>query len=119
MKTEPSIHGPSPAIYTLFAVLCLAAVAFMFQGCAYLASDTKTPTLEAGTTNVVAYATTHARVWTLFDAQSQLTKFRNSNGGPTNNFSSGTAMSGVNESSTSSNLVQIFQAAAAIAAKAP
>lgn len=103
----------------LYAVACMTVGAFLFSGCAYLSSHTRTPVLEAGTTNVVAYATTDARVWTFFDANNQLTKFRNSNGGPTNGYTSGTAIAGVNESSSGSNVVQLLNDVAAIVSKAP
>lgn len=92
----------------------------LLTGCALLSSHTVTPVVvNVNGTNVVAKATTDARAFTLFDANSSLTKFRNSNGGPTNQFSAGTVASGVNESSTASNLVAIINAAAAIASKAP
>lgn len=94
----------------------------MFTGCAYLSSDTKTPiyTVLNGTNPpTLLYATTHARAVTLFDANSTLTKFRNSNGGPTNTYTSGTIASGVNESSSSSNLVQILNAVSAMVSKVP
>lgn len=91
-------------------------------GCAYLSSDTRTPIgVQANGTNppTMLYATTHARAVTMFDANSSLTKFRNSNGGPTNTWTPGTVASGVNEQSSASNLVAILNAAAAIASKVP
>lgn len=88
-------------------------------GCAYLSSHTRTPVFFAGTTNIIGYATTDARAVTFFDSSNTLTRFRNSNGGPTNAYSAGTIASGVNETSSSSNIVAILNAVAAIAAKAP
>lgn len=91
-----------------------------FVGCAYLSSHTKTPIIvTVNGTNYTVNATTDVRVYTWFDANSQLTKFRNSNGGTTNTYSPGTTVAGVNESSSSSNIVNILNAAAAIAAKMP
>lgn len=93
----------------------------LLTGCAYLSSDTRTPigTVLIGTNTTYLYATTHARAVTLFDANSSLTKFRNSNGGPTNAWSSGTVASGINEQSSASNFVAILNAAASIASKFP
>lgn len=54
MKTTESIHGPSPAIYTLFAVLCLATVAFMFQGCGSTPQTTAYKTIGTMETTVTA-----------------------------------------------------------------
>lgn len=89
-------------------------------GCAHLSSTTSTPiVVNVNGTNVIAYATTSAKAITVFDANSQLTKFRNSNGGPTNSYSAGTVASGVDQNSSSSNLVSILNAAAAIASKVP
>lgn len=103
-------------------ILIIPAVVTIFTGCAYLSSDTVTPiyTVANGTNPpTLLYAKTHARAVTLFDANSSLTKFRNSNGGPTNTYTSGTMASGVNEQSSASNIVAILNAAAAIASKVP
>lgn len=99
----------------LLIVLC----PFVFTGCAYLSSHTVTPVPYTLGTNVVyVRATTDARAVTFFDSQNQLTKFRNSNGGPTNTYTAGTVASGVNESSSASNVVAIINAAAGAAANA-
>lgn len=82
-----------------------------------MSSTTKTPIFNG--TNIVAYATTSASATTVFDSQNQLTKFRNSNGGPTNTYTSGTVLGSANETSSASNLVAILNAAAAIASKVP
>lgn len=91
----------------------------LLTGCAYLSSHTRTPVFFSGTTNIIGYATTDARAVTFFDANSTLTKFRNSNGGPTNAYSSGTVASGINEQSSGSNVVQLLNDIAAIVSKAP
>lgn len=83
------------------------------SGCAYLRSTTSTATDPKS--GIVTQRTT-VRAYSVFDAQAQLTKFRNSNGGPTNNFSAGTSVGTLNEQSSASNLVAIIQAAAAAAA---
>lgn len=99
----------------------------VLTGCAYLSSHTVTPVVSFNGTNIVVKsATTDVRCYTLFDAQDTLTKFRNSNGGPTNTYTSGTVVGSVNETSSSSNLVLMLQSLAAtaqsmatIASKAP
>jgi len=63
----------------------------------------------SGTNNVqVVEQDTHARAFTFFDANSQLQKFRNGSGQTvwsSNDISAGTWASGLNESSSSSNLL--------------
>lgn len=97
----------------------LALTLCSLTGCAYLDSDTSTPVFAPGTTNVIGFATTHARSTTFFDANASLAKFRNSNGGPTNTYTAGTVATGINESSSASNVVAIINAAAGAAAKIP
>jgi hypothetical protein len=99
--------------------LLLILIIPLFTSCAYLSSHTRTPMFFAGTTNIIGYATTDARAVTFFDANSTLTKFRNSNGGPTNAYSAGTIASGINEQSSGSNVVQLLNDIAAIVSKAP
>lgn len=96
-------------------LLLLPILVLSNSGCAYVNSNTR---VETGT-NGVSVATTHARAYTIFDANAQLTKFRNSTGGPTNTFTQGTAVTGLNESSNASNIVAIINAAASVAAKVP
>lgn len=93
------------------------------SGCAFVSSHTITPIVTINGTNTVVRAqTTDARAWTFFDANSQLTKFHNSSAPSvmgTNQYGPGTYVAGVNEQSSSSNLVSILNAAAAIASKVP
>lgn len=104
----------------------------LFTGCAYLSSHTKTPviiteivTFKQGTSLVtctnthVAYATTDARAITFFDATNSLTKFRNSNGGPTNAYSAGTVASGLSETSSGSNFAASLQALSSLIGQIP
>lgn len=84
-------------------------------GCAYVNSNTEVRT----GTNGVAVSWTHARAFTLFDATDNITKFRNSTGGPTNTITQGTYVNGLNETSSTSNVVAIIQAAAAAAGAIP
>jgi hypothetical protein len=84
---------------------------FCFTGCAYLNSTTRheTVTRYEGT-NVVTdvVETTHGRAFTLLDANSTLTRFRNQSSASTvgtNTYAPGTFASGINESSSSSNLL--------------
>lgn len=58
MKTSESIHGPSPAIYTLLVVLMLATFSFFFEGCNSVAvgSDpvvVRAEQAESGATNTL------------------------------------------------------------------
>ena len=100
--------------------LSLACGIVLLSGCAFLSSHTVTPVVvNVNGTNVIAKATTDARAWTFFDANSVLAKFRNSNGGPTNTYTAGTVASGINESSSSSNIVQLLNDVAAIVSKSP
>lgn len=85
-------------------------------GCAYLRSSTVTETDPK--TGIVTAKTT-VRAYTVFDAQAQLTKFRNSTGGPTNTYTAGTVVGSLNESSSASNIVAIIQAAGAAAGAFP
>jgi len=85
------------------------------SGCAYVNSNTATYDPTSGK----LIAKTHARATTFFDANAQLSKFRNSTGGATNTFTQGTAVTGLNESSSASNVVAIINAAAAVANKIP
>lgn len=98
-------------------------VFLLLTGCAFVSSHTVTPIVTLnGTNTVVRNQTTDARGWTLFDANSALTKFHNSSAPSTfgtNNYGPGTFVSGLNDQSSSSNLVQILNAAAAIASKVP
>jgi hypothetical protein len=77
-------------------------------GCAYLCSNTCEHALDANGKPVVRE--THARIYTLFDANSTLAKMKNS---PTvtasNQWSAGTYIGGLNESSSSTNLVAALQ----------
>lgn len=103
-------------------ISCLATL-FLITGCAFVSSHTVTPVVTFQGTNVIVKCqTTDARAWTFFDATSQLTRFHNSatvSTYGTNQYGPGTYVAGVNENSSSSNLVLLFQAAAQIAAKAP
>ena len=94
-------------------LFCLGAA---LTGCAYLRSTTLTATDPKS--GLVTQRTT-VRAYSLFDAQAQLTKFRNSNGGPTNTYTAGTSVGSLTESSSASNIVNIINAAAAAAGKAP
>lgn len=94
-------------------ILILALVAL--TGCAYLRSTTETQTDPK--TGLVTSRTV-VRAFTVFDAQAQLSKFRNSTGGPTNTFTMGTTVGSVNEQSSASNIVAIIEAAAAAAGRA-
>lgn len=92
-------------------LVLIAASLSVLNGCAYLNSTTRhqTTTYYRGTNVVVEVVeTTHGRAWTLLDANSSLTKFRNqsspsTNG--TNTYAPGTFASGINESSSSTNLL--------------
>jgi len=86
-------------------------------GCAYLRSTTLTQTDPK--TGIITQKTV-VRAYTLFDANAQLTRFRNSNGATnTNTWPAGTTVGTINEQSSLSNIVLILQNAAAIAAKMP
>jgi hypothetical protein len=103
-------------------LLCLL---ISLTGCAYVNSNTQhnivTTTYQTNGVKVVTLdkSYTHARATTWFDSQAQLAKFRNSIGGPTNDYTQGSAVSGLNESSSTSNVVAIINAASAAAAKVP
>lgn len=108
----PSPLVPAAVKSAVVALLLLTLLTISgTTGCAYLDSDTHQWT----GTNGVVHSETHARAYTVFDANNQLTKFRNSNGGPSNVWTSGTTISGLNESSSASNVVAIINAAAGAA----
>lgn len=75
-------------------------------GCAYLHSTTsRTTDAKTG----VPIEQTSVRVYTLWDATSQLTKFSNRSGYTTNgSFGPGTYATGLNESSTSTNINELI-----------
>lgn len=107
-------------------MLAVFGVAFvgLSTGCAYLNSTTKhaTRTYHEGTNTVVEVVeTTHGRAWTFMDANSSLSKFRNASSPSTlgtNVYSPGTFASGINESSTGSNAVNIANAVVSAAISA-
>jgi hypothetical protein len=83
-----------------------------FTGCSYLRSKTIRETLRVGTNDLVREVTV-ARAFTLWEAQSGLTKFRNSAGGPTTNYwTSGTSIGSLNQQAESSNAVDLISAVA-------
>ena len=95
-----------------FGILLLA-------GCAYMKSTTYR-TVGTNPTNGVVSVTekTVARAYTWFYANAQLTKFSNRSGYTTNGtWGPGTYANGLNESSTSTNLADIFGAIAQGVAK--
>jgi hypothetical protein len=104
--------------------ILLAALLCAGNGCAYLNSTTKheTKTYHQGTNTVVEVVeTTHGRAWTFMDANSTLTKFRNGSSATilgTNVYSPGTFASGINESSSGSNVVNIANAVVSAAISA-
>lgn len=85
------------------------------SGCAYLKSTTsRTTTLTTNGIPVVTETTT-AKGYTLFDGNASLVKFRNQSGysgGTNGGWAPGTYASGVNESSNTTNLVNIIGAVA-------
>ena len=83
------------------ALLCIATVS-----CARFHSEQ----IETGTDGTKR--TTHIYVLTLFDAHSDLTKLR----ATTTDRSQGMSLAGLSENASSTNLVQILQLIAAIAA---
>ncbi len=77
--------------------------------CAYLRSTTTRGSDEYGQ----AVEKTTVRCYTLFDANAALAKFNNRSGYTTNGvFGPGTYVTGLNESASATNLVNIFQAVA-------
>jgi len=88
------------SIFALIA-LCIAAIS-----CANFSSQ-QTETQLDGTKRE-----THIRVTTLFDAHSDLTKLR----ATTTDKTQGMSLAGLSESASSTNLVQILQLIAAVAA---
>lgn len=90
--------------------LTLAAALLALQpGCAYFCSNTCQHSLDANGKPVCTY--THMRVGTFFDAQSSLAKARNSPAvTPTNSWSAGTVIGGLNQDSNSTNTVALLQA---------
>lgn len=107
---QPSTPAqPSKPIPPVVSAILLTIVSIVFvTGCAYTKSNTYSKT-TIGTNGVpIVEQYTHARAFTFFDAQSQLAKFRNGSSTTqwgTNTISPGTWASGLNESSSSSNLV--------------
>jgi hypothetical protein len=90
----------------------LALPLLVCVGCAYMHSTT-IRALDP-TTGIIT-ETTQAKAYALFDANSSVMKFRNQSGysgGTNGGFAPGTYMVGLNESSSTSNLVQIIQAVA-------
>lgn len=90
-------------------------------GCAAMISTTEREPVYSlyanqpgGTNQVVAFReVTHLKIMTLFDAQAQVAKTGNRSGYTTNGvWGPGTYASGVNEASSSSNLVDIISAVA-------
>jgi hypothetical protein len=107
-------------------LLIVGAVAIIATGCAYMKSNTYSETRYETNSVAIVYQSTHARAFTFFDANSSLTKFRNGSAQTqwgSNSIAPGTYASGLDQSSSSSNLLAIAQvlsqAAMAIAAKAP
>jgi hypothetical protein len=101
-STPPS---SKPAIKLM---LFLMAAIPVITGCAYMKSNTHS--LTSYTTNGVQMVEqdTRSRAWTFFDANSSLSKFRNGSSNSTigtNTIAPGTYASGINESSSSSNLL--------------
>lgn len=81
-------------------------------GCSYLRSTTLRATDPK--TGIVTEKTT-ARGWTFLDANASLVKFRNQSGtstNGTNSYAAGTYATGVNESSSSTNLISMISAVA-------
>lgn len=91
-----------------------AVVLLALVGCAHMDSETRTPIFNG--TNGPAFSFTHMSATSFFDSSDNLTKAANHTAG-TNG--AGTYVSGLNETSSTSNLVNLLNAAAAIAAKAP
>ena len=92
-------------------LLCLCWLCVGLTSCSFLHSETKR--VLDPKTGVISESTS-ARAFTLFDANASLTKFRNqSSPSATNQWAAGTFISGLNESSTSSNLTSIVAAVAA------
>jgi hypothetical protein len=85
-------------------------------GCAYLNSTTKhkTSSYYEGTNLVTCTVeTTHGRAFTLLDANSTLTKFRNQSStsyNGTNTYAPGTFASGINENSNTTNAAATINA---------
>lgn len=92
----------------------LLGVLVLGFGCARLKSTTERTTTINPTNNVVTVTEkTRATGYTLFDANASLVKFSNRSGYTTNGtFGPGTYASGVNESSSTSNLTSIISAVA-------
>jgi len=101
-KSDPPTAPPMPSVGTTGSVLgVLLLLAVWSSGCAYVRSVTDKTTDGKGITS----ERTVVRAYTLFDSQSQLTKFRNTTGGPTSNaWVSGTSIGTLNESASSTNL---------------
>jgi hypothetical protein len=102
--------------------LIVGCAALALCGCAYMKSNTHSVTryeILNGTNHVqVVEQDTHSRAFTLFDANSSLTKFRNGSSDSTlgtNTIAPGTYASGINESASATNVVAVANALAAIA----
>jgi hypothetical protein len=92
----------APAQAVLRSMKKLILLLPLLSGCAYLRSTTTSIT----GTNGITTAKTTVRAYSLFDANAQLTRFRNSTGSPsTNGIAPGTYVGSLNESSSASNLV--------------
>jgi len=104
-QPDPFAKVPPLAMFALVALFCIVPVA-IHTGCASFSSQ-QTETQLDGTKRE-----THIHVSTLFDAKSDLTKLR----ATTTDKTQGMSLAGLSESSSSTNLVQILQLIAAIAA---
>ena len=82
--------------------LALSLPVLLIQGCAYLSSST--------VKDKTGIETTKVRIYTLFDSQSAVAKFKN---GPT-----GTTIGSVTESSSSTNLNSLVEAVVGAAVRA-
>ena len=81
------------------------------SGCAYMSSQTiRSTNPTTGTVTEI----TRAKAYAVFDSNAALTKFSNRSGyvSGTNVYAPGTYISGLNESSSSTNLVSILSAVA-------
>ena len=102
---DPFARVPAVIMALLVAAFCVVPIALQ-TGCASFTSEQVETQLD-GTRR-----TTHIRVSTLFDAHSDLTKLR----ATTTDKTQGMSLAGLSESATSTNLVQVLQLIAAIAA---
>ena len=89
--------------------LFLSCLVVVSTSCSFLHSETKRTVDARG----MITETTSARAFTFFDANASLTKFRNqSSSSSTNQWAAGTYISGLNESSSTTNLTSIISAVA-------